>query len=105
MDNVPDRITFSAARIGFYLFSSLWLFFFHVLEDSAVHFGGGFFWMAASVVIVPLVICALCIDLIMRVADARTLRANSVMARITAVAIPAILFFGSVGWMYHEYTL
>ncbi len=103
MENNPARIKFTGIRIAFYLFSTSWLFLFLFFEDSAAFFGWGFFQMAAAVVGVPLVQCALLIDLIMRVTDARTLTDSGLIAKVVAVAIPAILLAASGAWMYYEY--
>lgn len=103
MADNPTRISFTGVRIAFYLFSILWLFLFLVFEDSAPLFGWNFFHIAASVIGVPLVQCALLIDLVMRFNEARTLTGDTLIVRITAVAIPAILFFGSGAWMYYGY--
>lgn len=102
MSDDVSRIRYSGFRVVFYLFSLLWMITLLGFEENASHFGWGFFPLLASIVVVPVILVALFADVIMRIVDACTLRSYTLVSRIVALVIPAVLLIGSGIWLYKE---
>lgn len=97
----PSRLRFSGFRIGFYVFSFVWIALVPVFNQQASHFGWGFFPMLASIFVVPVILFGLAGDLMVRAIDAATLEDESGLARLYSVGVPLLLLAGSGLWLYY----
>lgn len=89
----------SGWRIAFYGFALLWIFLQPTFVRASEHFGPGLLPLMASWFIVPLILAALVGNLLLRLIDAFSSKAEAVRIRLIRVSIPALLLTGSLYWL------